>query len=103
MCMSHRYIPAQRSVHGVSLAPEPPLIFIEEMAALIGKSITTIRTYAADKRRRHRIPPLHKIQNSRRLAWRRDVVYTWIFGVVDGAPEPGKVRRGRPKKQRPAV
>ena len=98
--MHTKYVVATRAARGALLAPEPPLVFVEELAQLIGKTDTTIRTYSADPRRRDRIPPPIRLPNSRRLCWLREEVYKWIYQRIDGGKKFEKTR-GRPKKQRP--
>lgn len=79
--------------------PLPRLIFIEELAALIGKAPTTIRTYATCRRYLHLIPRPFKLPNSRRLCWREEDVIGWINSTTPASPPPVRRPRGRPTKR----
>lgn len=77
----------------------PRLIFIEELATLIGKAQTTIRTCATCKKYQHLIPPPFKLPNSRRLCWREQDVIAWINSTTPATPPPTRRPRGRPTKR----
>jgi hypothetical protein len=76
------------------------VIFIEELAALIGKTPTSIRTFATHKKYKDRnlIPQPFKMPNSRRLCWLEHNVRTWIESTRPATPPPQRRPRGRPTK-----
>ena len=72
------------------------ILFIEQVAALIGKSQTTIRTYATSAKYKHLIPPPFKLPGSRRLCWYEKDVLEWIEATRPVEPPPARRPRGRP-------
>jgi predicted DNA-binding transcriptional regulator AlpA len=72
-------------------------IFIEELSLLIGKTATTIRTCATNRKYQHLIPRPHKMPNSRRLFWYEDDVRAWQAASTPVEPVLQR-RRGRPTK-----
>jgi predicted DNA-binding transcriptional regulator AlpA len=56
----------------------PRVIFIEQLAELIGKTPATIRTFVSKDRYRHLIPEPFKMPHSRRLCWYEHEVVAWI-------------------------
>lgn len=78
-------------------APVRRVMFIEELSALIGKTETTIRSYATNQIYQHLIPRPFKFPHSRRLAWYAEDVTAWMAAAVP-VGEPVKRRRGRPTK-----
>ena len=76
----------------------PRCIRIEELSALIGKTATTIRTCATNKKYQHLIPKPFKMPNSRRLCWWESEVLAWIESNRPAEPPPRKRPRGRPTK-----
>lgn len=73
-------------------------IFIEELALLIGKSVTTIRTCSSNPKYHHLIPRPHKLPNSRRLSWTVEEVQKWMNSSRPAEPPPARRPRGRPTK-----
>ncbi len=87
----------------VFLADTPPpvrIIFIEQLSALIGKSCTTIRTFATCEKYKDRnlIPRPFKMPGSRRLCWYERDVLEWIESTRPAEPPPSRRPRGRPTK-----
>lgn len=76
----------------------PRRIHIEEVSALIGKAMTTIRTCATNKKYQHLIPRPFKMPSSRRWCWWEDEVLAWIETNRPAEPPPPKRPRGRPTK-----
>lgn len=74
------------------------LIFIEELAPMIGKSVTTIRTCSSNQKYHHLIPRPRKLPNSRRLCWTREEVAAWIDSTRPAEPPALRRARGRPTK-----
>ena len=72
------------------------ILIIEQVSALIGKSPTTIRTYATSAKYKHLIPPPFKLPGSRRLCWREKDVLDWINATRPAEPPPARRPRGRP-------
>ncbi|MBF3420688.1 helix-turn-helix transcriptional regulator [Burkholderia pseudomallei] len=56
----------------------PRVIFIEQLADLIGKTPATIRTFVSKAQYRHLIPTPFKMPHSRRLCWYEHDVFAWI-------------------------
>ena len=85
-----------------SLVESPPantrLVFIEELAVMIGKSVTTIRTCSSNQKYHHLIPRPRKLPNSRRLCWTLADVLSWIESSRPAEPPPLRRPRGRPTK-----
>lgn len=84
----------------VELGDNRRVVFIEELAILIGKSPTSIRTYATHKKYKTRnlIPPPFKMPNSRRHCWYANEVQAWIDSTRPAYPPPARRPRGRPTK-----
>lgn len=75
------------------------ILFIEQLSALIGKSPTTIRTFATSSKYKHLIPPPFKMPGSRRLCWYEKDVLNWIESTQPVEPPPERRPRGRPTKR----
>ena len=85
------------------LADTPPpvrILFIEQLSLLIGKSCTTIRTFATCEKYKDRnlIPRPFKMPGSRRLCWYERDVLEWIESTRPAEPPPSRRPRGRPTK-----
>jgi len=80
------------------LPPKLQLVFIEELALMIGKSVTTIRTCSSNKKYHHLIPRPRKLPNSRRLCWTLAEVLSWMESSRPVEPPPLRRPRGRPTK-----
>lgn len=76
----------------------PRILFIEQLANLIGKTETTIRTCATNAKYAHLIPRPFKLPNSRRLCWYERDVLAWIESTRPAEPPPPRRPRGRPTK-----
>lgn len=76
----------------------PRILFIEQLASLIGKAETTIRTCATNAKYAHLIPRPFKLPNSRRLCWYERDVLAWIESTRPAEPPPPRRPRGRPTK-----
>lgn len=76
----------------------PRILFIEQLANLIGKTETTIRTCATNAKYAHLIPRPFKLPNSRRLCWYERDVLVWIESTRPAEPPPPRRPRGRPTK-----
>ena len=76
----------------------PRTLFIEQLAPLIGKTETTIRTCATNAKYAHLIPRPFKLPHSRRLCWYERDVMAWIESTRPAEPPPPKRPRGRPTK-----
>lgn len=76
----------------------PRTLFIEQLAPLIGKTETTIRTCATNAKYAHLIPRPFKLPHSRRLCWYERDVLAWIESTRPAEPPPPKRPRGRPTK-----
>jgi predicted DNA-binding transcriptional regulator AlpA len=72
------------------------ILFIEQVSALIGKSTTTIRTFATSAKYKHLIPRPFKMPGSRRLCWYEADVLAWIAANRPAEPPPKRRPRGRP-------
>lgn len=57
---------------------EKKLIHVDDVAKLIGKASTTIRTFSTKNGCKHLIPRPFKMPNSRRLCWYEHEVIEWI-------------------------
>ena len=75
------------------------ILFIEQVAVLIGKSPTTIRTFATSSKYKHLIPAPFKMPGSRRLCWYEKDVLDWIKATRPAEPPPARRPRGRPTKR----
>lgn len=75
------------------------ILFVEQLSALLGKSATTIRTFATNSKYQHLIPRPFKMPHSRRLCWYESDVIAWIESTKPAEPPPLKRPRGRPTKQ----
>ena len=86
--------------HSVAIPPYHRIIFIEQLSALIGKSCTTIRTFATCEKYKDRnlIPRPFKMPGSRRLCWYERDVLEWIESTRPAEPPPSRRPRGRPTK-----
>lgn len=82
----------------VPLSANVQLVFIEELAVMIGKSVTTIRTCSSNQKYHHLIPRPRKLPNSRRLCWTLADVLSWIESSRPAEPPPQRRPRGRPTK-----
>lgn len=78
--------------------PTVRILFIEQLSALIGKSTTTIRTFATSSKYKHLIPRPFKMPGSRRLCWYEKDVLDWIESTRPAEPPPPRRRPGRPTK-----
>ena len=76
----------------------PRILFIEQLASLIGKTETTIRTCATNAKYAHLIPRPFKLPNSRRLCWYERDVLQWTESTRPAEPPPPRRPRGRPTK-----
>lgn len=85
----------------------PRILFIEDLAPIIGKSLTTIRICSSSRLYKHLIPRPFKLTGSRRLCWNEQDVALWIQSQskfeIPPPPDPApklqaKPRRGRPPK-----
>lgn len=76
----------------------PRILFIEQLAQLIGKTETTIRTCATNAKYAHLIPRPFKLPHSRRLCWYETDVLAWIESTRPAEPPPPRRPRGRPTK-----
>lgn len=76
----------------------PRILFIEQLASLIGKTETTIRTCATNAKYAHLIPRPFKLPNSRRLCWYERDVLEWIESTRPAEPPQPRRPRGRPTK-----
>ncbi len=81
----------------VTSSAAPRVLFIEQVSAIIGKSVTTIRTCATNEKYKHLIPRPFKFPHSRRLVWFEKDVLEWLAAAQPVSP-PAKRRRGRPTK-----
>ncbi|WP_426393920.1 helix-turn-helix transcriptional regulator [Ralstonia sp. R-29] len=72
----------------------PEVLRIEDVAALIGKAPTTIRTCATNKKYAHLIPRPFKLPSSRRLCWYRDEVLAWMAMATPIQPCANKKKFG---------
>ncbi|MCK2128201.1 helix-turn-helix transcriptional regulator [Thauera chlorobenzoica] len=79
------------------------ILFTEQLSALIGKSPTTIRTFATSSKYRHLIPRPFKLPGSRRLCWYEKDVLDWIESTRPVEPPPQRRPRGRPTKREAQV
>ena len=86
-------IPERRNLHGV-----PKTLFIEQVAALIGKTPTTIRACSTNEKYAHLIPRPFKLPNSRRLCWYEHEVLEWIDSHHTATLLILRRPRGRPTK-----
>lgn len=84
----------------LSEKPSLRLLYIEDLAALIGKTPSTIRTFVSRcDNYRHLIPPPYKLPGSRRLVWYEDDVAQWLAATTPVFPPPKRRGRGRPTKR----
>ena len=91
--------PSQLKARSVSVpTPTVRILFIEDLSLLIGKSLTTIRTFATCEKYKHLIPTPFKMPGSRRLCWYEDDVLAWIDSTRPVEPPPPRRPRGRPTK-----
>lgn len=81
-----------------SSSPQVRILFIEQLSTLIGKSATSIRTFATSEKYKHLIPRPFKMPHSRRLCWYEHEVLAWIEANRPAEPPPLKRPRGRPTK-----
>lgn len=56
----------------------PEVLKIEDLSELIGKAVSTIRTFSTSKKYAHLIPRPHRLPGSRRLCWAKDDVLAWL-------------------------
>jgi predicted DNA-binding transcriptional regulator AlpA len=78
--------------------PPVRILFVEQLSLLIGKSATTIRTFATNEKYKHLIPRPFKMPHSRRLCWYEHEVLAWIESHRPANPPPENRPRGRPTK-----
>ena len=74
------------------------ILFVEQLSALIGKTETTIRTFATNEKYKHLIPRPFKMPHSRRLCWYEHEVLGWIASNRPAEPPAPRRPRGRPTK-----
>jgi predicted DNA-binding transcriptional regulator AlpA len=89
---------AATSLQVVASGDLPRILFIEQLAPLIGKTATTIRTCATNAKYAHLIPRPFKMPGSRRLCWYEADVLAWIESTRPVEPPPPRRPRGRPTK-----
>ncbi|QCZ72247.1 hypothetical protein CAB38_04815 [Xanthomonas citri pv. punicae] len=85
-----------------TLCQKPSLrfLYIEDLAPLIGKTPSTIRTFVSRRDSyQHLIPPPYKLPGSRRLVWYEDDVAQWLAATTPVFPPPKRRGRGRPTKR----
>ncbi|AMV08683.1 helix-turn-helix transcriptional regulator [Xanthomonas citri] len=75
------------------------ILFIEDLSKLIGKTPTSIRTFATNKKYKHLIPRPFKLPHSRRLCWYEHEVLEWIDSTQPASPPPPRRSPGRPTKR----
>jgi len=86
------------------MSTQPPslnalrVLFIEQLATIIGKTPTTIRTCATNPKYLHLIPRPWKMPNSRRLCWYEHEVMEWVESQRPAPLAPLRRARGRPTK-----
>lgn len=78
--------------------PPVRILFVEQLSVLLGKTATTIRTFATNAKYHHLIPRPFKMPHSRRLCWYEHEVLAWIESTKPAAPPPQRRPRGRPTK-----
>lgn len=80
-------------------SPSPVrVLFTEDLSRMLGKSVTTIRTFATSSKYSHLIPRPFKMPGSRRLCWYERDVLAWIEPTKPAEPPPPRRPRGRPTK-----
>ena len=81
-------------------SPSTPVrvLFTEDLSRMLGKSVTTIRTFATSSKYSHLIPRPFKMPGSRRLCWYERDVLAWIESTKPAEPPPPRRPRGRPTK-----
>lgn len=78
--------------------PLPRLLFSEDIAQIMGLSVTTIRHYTGNPEKfGHLLPQWFKLPGARRLAWLPETIDAWIKAGTEAIPKPTR-RRGRPTK-----
>lgn len=77
---------------------ERRIVFIEELAGLIGKTEATIRTCSSVQRLQHLIPRPFKLPGSRRLCWWDCDIFEWMANGQTVQPSTPLAKRGRPTK-----
>jgi predicted DNA-binding transcriptional regulator AlpA len=98
------YLPEELNLASVerstlALETRVRVLFIEDLASLIGKTKSTIRTFVSRRESyQHLIPPPYKLQGSRRLCWRERDVIRWMESTKPVFPPPEHRRPGRPTK-----
>ena len=78
--------------------PDGRVLFTEDLSRMLGKSVTTIRTFATSSKYSHLIPRPFKMPGSRRLCWYERDVLAWIESTKPAEPPPPRRPRGRPTK-----
>lgn len=74
----------------------PRLIFSEELADLLGLTVTTIRFYTGNAEYHHLLPQFFKI--NRRLAWTEKSVLDFLEEQKEKSAVNPQKKRGRPSK-----
>lgn len=76
------------------------LVTVFQLAQLIGKKETTIRTCASsgDPQRRSLIPKWTKIGNDRRLFFRKEDILAWVGQITSSPPKLGRPRKSAGSK-----
>jgi len=74
------------------------IIFIEQLSAITGKTLTHIRTCATNSKYLHLIPRPWKMPHCRKLGWYEREVLQWIESQRPALPEIVRRPRGRPTK-----
>lgn len=92
------HLPEAHACVQASSTPPVRILFIEQLSTLIGKSATSIRTFATSEKYKHLIPRPFKMPHSRRLCWYEHEVLAWIEAHRPAEPPPPKRPRGRPTK-----
>lgn len=79
-------------------SPSAPVrvLFTGDLSRMLGKSVTTIRTFATSSKYSHLIPRPFKLPGSRRLCWYERDVLAWIESTKPAEPPPPRRPRGRP-------
>lgn len=89
--------PFERST--LSHKPSLRLLYIEDLAPLIGKTPSTIRTFVSRRDSyRHLIPPPYKLPGSLRLVWYEDDVAQWLAATTPVfPPQSDEIEAAQPK------
>lgn len=79
--------PIVRARHEQSATPVR-ILFIEDLSRLIGKTPTSIRTFATNKKYKHLNRGPFKLPHARRLCWYEHEVLKWIDSTQPAIPPP---------------